>query len=166
DFLRLAKEARFVTALTTNGTVWPLPPGIGEWLDNLAVSAGKVQGWDAGLRGLLAGPSAVTVNLLLLRGGLAAVKEQAAEAVAAGCRKLLFIAYKGCEERFRPRQEELANLFGLAAYLSGRGIEAAVDAYTLRRLGFLKTCADGFRRWDVRGRQEPCCFPGCEYYAA
>lgn len=58
------------------------------------------------------------------------------------------------------------NLFGLAAYLGGRGIEAAVDAYTLRELGFLETCTSGFRRWDVRGRQEPCCFPGCEYYAA
>jgi hypothetical protein len=166
DFLRLAKEAGLVTALTTNGTVWPLPPGVGEWLDNLAVSAGKVQGWEARLRGLLVGPPAVTVNLLLLRGGLAAVKEQAPKAVAVGCRRLLFIAYKGREECYRPQQGELVNLFGLAAYLGGRGIEAAVDAYTLRQLGFLKTCTSGFRRWDVRGRQEPCCFPGCEHYAA
>lgn len=163
-FLRLSKEAGFVTALTTSGAVWPLPPGIEEWLDHLAISAGKVGDWDAKLAGLLARPSAVTANLLLLRDGLAVVKGQAAKAVAAGCRRLLFIAYKGSEERFRPRQEELVNLFGLAAFLGSRGIEAAVDAYTLRRLGFLETCADGFRRWDVWGGQQGRCFPECEYF--
>lgn len=164
DFLRLAKEAGFVTALTTNGTVWPLPPGIGEWLDHLAVSAGKAGGWEARLGDVLGRRFSVTANLLLTRGGLEAVNEQAAKAVGVGCRRLLFIAYKGREECYRPRQEELVNLFGLAAYLSGRGIEAAVDAYTLRQLGFLEACANGFRRWDVLGGQHPCCFPGCEYF--
>jgi hypothetical protein len=76
----------------------------------------------------------------------------------------LFIAYKGNEERFRPRQEELVSLFGLAAYLGSCGVEVAADAYTLRRLGFLEACAEGFRRWDVYGGQQACCFPGCEYF--
>lgn len=164
DFLRAAKEAGFATALTTSGAVWPLPAGAGEWLDSLAVSAGKVGGWDARLKEAVGWRFSVTASVLLLRGGLALVKEQAAKALAAGCRRLLFIAYKGSEERFRPRQEELVRLFGLAAYLGGRGVEAAVDAYVLRRLGMLEACADGFRRWDVWGGRQGCCFPGCEYF--
>lgn len=164
DFLRAAKEAGFATALTTSGAVWPLAGG-GRGMARQPCGVGREgRGLGREAQGGCWRAFSVTANVLLLRGGLALVKEQAAKALAAGCRRLLFIAYKGSEARFRPRQEELVRLFGLAAYLGGRGVEAAVDAYVLRRLGMLEACADGFRRWDVWGGRQGCCFPGCEYF--
>ncbi|MGQ9531546.1 MAG: radical SAM protein [Desulfotomaculales bacterium] len=161
-FLHLARKRGFVTALTTNATVTP-GPAVLEHLDHLGVSAGKGR-WaelPAAVRGR--GPT-LTANILLLRGGLTKARDLAAAAVGAGFRRLLFLSYKGRNPTFRPNTKELVALFTFGAFLRWHGLIVGADAYTYRRLGLRNGCGQNFRRWDVRGIPQHCCFPVCEFF--
>ncbi|WP_084665215.1 radical SAM protein [Thermanaeromonas toyohensis] len=163
DFLHLARQAGFTTALTTNAT---LPERVYRLknLDYLGVSCGKGE-WEAVLDWGREAPFAVTAVVLLTKGGLEALRNQAVKAYSLGCRRFMFTSYKGDQQEYYPSREELALMLAVGAYL-GRtaGAVVGIDAYTYRRLGLLKECRGDFVRFDVYGRQQPCCFSACEYY--
>ncbi|WP_176229020.1 hypothetical protein [Candidatus Hakubella thermalkaliphila] len=116
-------------------------------------------GWKA----LVAHPRA-TVNLLLLRGGLAEVTSWAVEAIRRGARRLLLLGYKGHQTQFVPPTGELASAFSLLTMLGRRvGLVVAADDYSRRRLGLAQTCGEGFVRVSLDGRRDRCCFVACEY---
>lgn len=142
-----ARTPDLVTALADAGLV-----------ESFGVSAGKGE-WKA----LVAHPRA-TVNLLLLRGGLAEVTSWAVEAIRRGARRLLLLGYKGDRPEFVPATAELASVFSLLTVLGRRmGLVVAADDYTRRRLGLAQTCGEGFVRVSLDGRGDRCCFPACEY---
>ncbi len=127
-------------------------------LDMYGVSAGKGM-WPR----LAAHPRAV-VNLLLLRNGMDQVMNWAVEAIRLGAGRLLLLGYKGTVSDFTPTTDELSQAFLLLNSLGKRlGTMIATDDYTRRRLGLTHTCGEGFRRIDIHGRVDRCCFPECEY---
>jgi hypothetical protein len=146
--------------LTTNAHTPGLVSALADagLLESFGVSAGKGE-WKA----LVAHPRA-TVNLLLLRGGLAEVTSWAIEAIRRGARRLLLLAYKGAQSQFVPPTAELASAFSLLTVLGRRvGLVVAADDYTRRRLGLTQTCGEGFVRVSLDGRRDRCCFVACEY---
>lgn len=163
NFLRLAREASFNTALTTNAT---LPEKVYRLkdLDYLGVSCGKGE-WEAILDWGKRAPFAVTAVILLTKGGLEKVGNQAVRAYSLGCRRLMFTSYKGDQQAYYPSREELALMLAVGAYLvKTAGAVVGIDAYTYRRLGLAEDCRRDFVRFDVYGRRQACCFPACEYY--
>lgn len=146
--------------LTTNACTPDLVTALADagLVESFGVSAGKGE-WKA----LVAHPRA-TVNLLLLRGGLAEVTSWAVEAIRRGARRLLLLGYKGDRPEFVPATAELASVFSLLTVLGRRvGLVVAADDYTRRRLGLAQTCGEGFVRVSLDGRRDRCCFPACEY---
>jgi len=142
-----ARDPGLVTALANTGL-----------LESFGVSAGKGE-WTA----LVAHPRA-TVNLLLVRGGLAEVVNWTVEAIHWGARRLLLLGYKGDRPEFAPSTAEIADAFSLVTLLGRRaGLVVAADDYTRRRLGLIQTCGEGFVRVNLDGTRDHCCFPACEY---
>lgn len=163
SFAEMASAERFSVTLTTNATLPDLIPSCSA-LSSLSVSVGKGE-WRAVLAGATRYPFPVTANVLLLRDGMARVKEYAADILRVGCNRLLFLSYKGGDRRLRPADEDLVRLMAFCQLLGQRfGAATALDAYTLRRLGLMTDCREGFVRYDVRGKAQPCSFPDCEYY--
>lgn len=162
-FVRTAAQEGFSVTLTTNATLPDMIPSLAG-LSSLSVSAGKGS-WREVLEEAGRYPFPVTANVLLVKGGMDAVKAYAADALRAGCERFLFLSYKGRDPHFCPSDEELVRLVAFCELLRLRfGVAAALDAYTLRRLALLDDCRKGFTRYDVSGGMQPCCFPDCEYY--
>lgn len=162
-FTEIASAEGFSVTITTNATLPDVIPSCSS-ISSLSVSVGKGE-WRAVLAGATRYPFPVTANILLLRDGMAQVKDYTADVLGLGCDRLLFVSYKGADGRLRPADEDLLRLVAFSQFLADRfGVAAGLDAYALRRLGLVRRCREGFVRYDVRGRTHPCCFPDCEYY--
>ncbi|MDI6792754.1 MAG: radical SAM protein [bacterium] len=158
--LTAVRQLGLRAGLTTNAC----DPGLvialaeAELLESFGVSAGKGE-WT-----VLVAHSRATVNLLLLRGGLAEITSQATKAVQQGARRLLLLGYKGDRPEFAPSTTELAHAFSLLTLLGRRaGLVVAADDYTRRRLDLTQTCGQDFVRISLDGDRDQCCFPTCEY---
>jgi hypothetical protein len=158
--LAAARQKGLRVGLTTNARASDLVMNLADagLLESFGVSAGKGE-WTR----LIAHPRA-TVNLLLLRDGLAQVTRWAIVAVKQGCRRLLLLGYKGNRIEFAPSTSELAEIFDLLTRVGRRaGVVVATDDYTRRRLDLAQTCGEGFMRVNLDGSRDRCCFPTCEY---
>ncbi len=160
DFLEAIRGRGLKAGLTTNARdpEEVLRLADAGLLDTFGISAGKGI-WQRPV----AHPAAV-VNLLLLQKGLVQVMKWATESVRLGAGRLLLLGYKGSVSDFTPTTDELSEALLLLTCLGKKfGTAVAADDYTRRRLGLTTTCGEGFRRIDIYGRTDFCCFPECEY---
>ncbi len=160
ELLQLATERGLQTGLTTNCRATALVNELfaANLLDSFGVSAGKGEWLE------LAGHPGAIVNLLLLRGGLQTVLNQAVQAIECGAHCLLLLVYKGRSSQFSPGDTEVEDAFSLLTMLGRKsGITIAVDDYSRRRLQLVNSCGEGFVRINLDGTQEMCCFPDCEF---
>ncbi len=160
ELLHSVKERELRVGLTTNGCT---PDKIKQLaalnlLDSFGVSAGKGDWLE------LAGHPRAIINLLLLRGGLQTVLEQAVQAIKSGARCLLLLVYKGSSKHFSPGNTELEDAYSLLTMLCRKEkVTIAVDDYARRRLQLIKSCGEGFIRINLDGTREMCCFSDCEF---